>query len=82
MKRRRPSKVICQLDVVHNLPTKLPQKLLNEKSLLFTIETYSKSSKHQKMAPSAFLDQSIYDRKGVHVHKRDYQQGINSYKGP
>jgi hypothetical protein len=37
MERGRPPKIICQLDVVHDLPTKLPQKLLDEKSLLFSI---------------------------------------------
>jgi hypothetical protein len=40
--------MICQLDVVHNLPTKLLQKLLNKKLLLFFVQPCSKSSECQK----------------------------------
>jgi hypothetical protein len=36
------------LDVVHNLPTKLLQKLLNKKLLLFFVQPCSKSSECQK----------------------------------
>ena len=37
IERGRPTKVILQLEVVHNLPTKLPQKSLYEKSILFLL---------------------------------------------
>jgi hypothetical protein len=37
-KRGKPPKVIFQLNVVHNLPTQLPQKLLDEKVLLFFVQ--------------------------------------------
>lgn len=47
--------MIFQLDVVHNLPSKLPQKSLYEKLLLFAIHTCCKSSKRHKMMPSALL---------------------------
>ena len=33
LQKKRPPKVIFQLDVVHNLPSKLPQTLLDKKSL-------------------------------------------------
>ena len=39
--------MICQLDLAHNWPSKVPQKLLDEKSLLFSVQAYSKSSKYQ-----------------------------------
>jgi hypothetical protein len=37
MERERPSNMICQVDVVHNLPTKLPQKLLDEIAFIFCL---------------------------------------------
>jgi hypothetical protein len=40
--------MIFQLDVVHNLPTKLPQKRLDVKSLLFSVQASSKSYEHHK----------------------------------
>jgi hypothetical protein len=52
MERRRPPKIIFQLDVVHNLPTKLPQELLNEKLLLFLVHAYLKSRKNKEYTTS------------------------------
>jgi hypothetical protein len=47
--------MIFQLDAMHNLPTKLPKKLLDEKLVLFFVEANPKSSKHHKMPPSTLL---------------------------
>jgi hypothetical protein len=43
------------LYVVHNLPTKLPQKNLNEESLFSILKQPSKSFKCHKLAPPAVL---------------------------
>ena len=40
--------MIFQLNVVHNRPNKLPQKSLYEKSLLFSVQAHSKSSKRDR----------------------------------
>jgi hypothetical protein len=45
------------MDVVHNLPTKLAKKLLDEKLLFFSFQAHSKSSECQKMVAMAFLSE-------------------------
>jgi hypothetical protein len=51
--------MIFQLDVMHNLPTKLIHKFLYAKLPLVSIKAYSKSSECHKMAPLVLLDYII-----------------------
>jgi hypothetical protein len=41
--------VLCQLNVVQNKPSKMPQKSLDEKPLLFSIQTSLQSTKSHKI---------------------------------
>jgi hypothetical protein len=54
-KKKISSRVIFQLDVVHNLTSKLLQELLDKKLLSFSIQASSKSFESHRMAPSVFL---------------------------